>query len=175
MYQYNCLHSFSSLARPYVHITPSHRQHRLSSKECYATSTRRSGLLSGTSDRPLPLHWVASASALRHDLNPRSRCSCPQSSKTPMWLPRALSCRATSARSAFNPIRTRAPSRPVGPSLHPTLFLPYQALCHSSPPHTLTYVKLSPVLEDSPFHHLCNSVIPICDNFLLFSRSGHLF
>lgn len=130
----SCLHRFPSLARPYVQIIRCvcHRQHRRSSKECYATSSRRFGLPFGTLDRPLPLHWAASVAALRRDFNPRSRSSCPQSSESPKWLPRALSCRATPARSVYSQIRTRIPSHPVGLSLRPTLFLSgQQALRHS--------------------------------------------
>ncbi len=82
----SCLHSLSFLARPYVRIIRyfCHRQHRRSSKECYATYSRRFGLPFGTSDRPLPTHWTASVAALPRNINPRSRSSCPQSSENPM-------------------------------------------------------------------------------------------
>lgn len=163
----SCLHPFPSLVRPYVQIIRCvcHRQHRRSFKECYATSLRSFGLPFGTSDRPQPpLHWAASVAALYRDFNPRSHFSRPQSFENRMWLPRALSCPATPARSAFSQIRTQVPSRPVGPSLHPTLSLScQQALCHSL---LLSYSYLLDVdvityitVKHSVFHHLCNSSI----------------
>ena len=173
----SCLHPFLPLVRPYVQIIRCvcHRQHRRSSKECYATSLRSFGLPFGTSDRPLPpLHWAASVAALCRDFNPRSHSSCPQSFENRMWLPRALSCPATPARSVFSQIRTRFPSRPAGPSLHPILSLSCQrALCHSL---LLSYSYLRDVdiityitVKHSVFHHLCNSSIY---GISLWRRSG---
>jgi hypothetical protein len=126
------VHVYIRSLHSFVRTYKLHRQHRRSSKECYATSSRRFGLPFGTSDSPLPLHWAESVATLRRDLNPRSRSSCPQSSENPMWLPRALSCPATPVRSAFSQIRTRVPSHPVGLSLHPTLLMSCQALRHHS-------------------------------------------
>jgi hypothetical protein len=149
-----------SFSHPYVQIIRCvhHRQRRRSSKECYATCSRRFGPPFGTSDRPLPLHWAAEA-ALRRGLNPRSRSSCPQNFENHMSLPRALSCRATPVRSVFSQIRTRFPSRPVGLLLYPTLF----PSCQQALRRSLLLVLLLTeryhlhYSKNSVFHHLCNS------------------
>lgn len=117
------------------------RQRRRSFKECVATSSRRSGLPYGISDRSLPLRWTTLALAPRGDLNRPFRSMCPTNSESLGWLPRALPCRATPARSAYSQTHTRAPTHLAGPLLRPTPFPSSpacQALRRSSP-----YVRLS--------------------------------
>jgi hypothetical protein len=141
----SCLHSLFSLPHSSVRIIRCHRQRRRSSKECAVTSLQRSGLPFGTSGRPAPLLWTTLAllPCRDRDLDRLSRSMYPKSSDNPGWLPRALLCPATSARSACSRTHTQAPSRQVGPA-RPTLFpssLTCQALRRSSIP--TSYLRLS--------------------------------